>query len=252
MDDVLSMFFQLQVKSGQHVGIVGESGGGKSTAFALLLRLYDADSGTIRIDSRDVRSLNALWLRKNIALVTQETFFPYSTVKQNLLYSCESSLSPDSTVLPLTPTDDELKSALRIAQCLDLFFDANRFPQQWHTDLGPNASKLSGGERQRLALARALTKKPRLLLLDEATSALDEETQYQFQQALQELHRQTKIEGAPLTIVSIAHRLSNLRNVDKVVAFKHNTVEEEGPPAELLKNSDGVFSQYTARSQLKQ
>jgi len=190
------------------------------------------------IGGKNITSYNPLWIRQNVAIVSQSTYFPFRTVKENLLYGCEHMDSP--------PTIEELHDAMRLARCEELFFDTNRFPQQWHTDIGRNAEKLSGGERQRLSIARSALRKPKVLLLDEATSALDEELQYQVQEAVQELHRRS---GRKLTIVTIAHRLSNFRHVDILLVLENGAVVEEGAPSYLAKNSpeNSVFRKFYLR-----
>ena len=225
---------------GEQLGILGESGCGKSTIFALLLRLYNVDNGEIRIGGKSLLEINPLWLRQRVAVVTQTTYFPYRTVKENLLYG--------TTHLDPAPTEAAMHKALEMAHCKDLFLDTNRFPQEWHTDIGRNAEKLSGGERQRLSLARALLKEPRLLLLDEATSALDEELQFRVQESIQAYHRKL---GGKLTIITIAHRLSNFRHCDKLIVLDHGKVVEEGTPKQLAADSENnpssVFHKFLQR-----
>lgn len=228
------------VKQGEQLGVLGESGCGKSTVFALLLRLYNISKGDISIGGKSLIDINPLWLRQRIAIVTQSTYFPYRTVKENLLYGT----SHFNTV----PTEEELCEALEMAHCRDLFFDTKRFPQQWHTDIGRNAENLSGGERQRLSLARALLKRPKLLLLDEATSALDEELQFRVQESIQAYHKRT---GGTLTIITIAHRLSNFRHCDKLIVLDKGQVVEAGTPKHLAEHSGSdpasVFHKFLQR-----
>lgn len=248
-----------RVSAGEHMGILGETGSGKSTLVSLLVRLYDPTEGSILLDGRDLREFSPLWLRRHIAVVSQDCFLPCHTIKENLLYGCypaiydrnadvECATTSSIDVYPL-PSDDLIKEAMQIAQC-HCFEDTERFPQGWHTDIGINGSKLSGGERQRLALARALLKRPSVLILDEATSALDEELQFQVQEALLQYHTRSKSGGQQkpgITILSIAHRLSNFRNADRLLVLHGGRVVEEGTPDELKSRPDGLYASYYLR-----
>jgi len=224
---------------GEFLGIVGETGVGKTTIFALLLRLYEPTEGQILLVGRDLREYNPLWLRNNIGYVSQDLVLSQKTIRENLVYGCTGCL-PGGVGAP-EPSDEEARAALHIAQCEDTFLESpNAFPHHWHTEVGDGGSSLSGGERQRLGLARAILKKPRLLLLDEATSALDEISQSRLQAALEEL-RDLQAAHEKLTVICIAHRLSNLVRADRVIAVRGGTCVESGTTRELLASSSGVF-----------
>ncbi|CAJ1334173.1 unnamed protein product [Effrenium voratum] len=162
-----------------------------------------------------------------MGFVSQDLVLCNRTVRENLFYGCEEE-----------PGEAEAREALRVAQCEETFFNPAAFPKLWHTDVGDSGSDLSGGERQRLALARAVVKKPRLLILDEATSALDEISQAKLQEEVEALRRK---EG--MTMICVAHRLSNLARADRLLVMQEGRVVEEGTPAALLQ-SGGVFAEY--------
>jgi len=230
------------IEEGEQVGILGESGCGKSTLISLALRLYDPDQGLIEIGGRSIKEWNPLWLRRRIAVVSQNIYLPFRTVKENLAYGLFETDHSSKT-----ERDEEMKAALRLAHCEDLFFDTKRFPQQWHTDIGRDGSNLSGGERQRLCIARALLTRPKVLILDEATSNLDEESQFQVQEAIQSIHEKS---GKRLTIISIAHRISNFRHVDKLIVIDKGQVVEQGTARHLAKKKDGIFANFVNRATL--
>lgn len=222
------------VKDGEFLGILGTTGAGKSTIFALLLRFYEPTEGEILLDGRDIREYNPLWLRSNVSLVSDELVLCRDTVRENLVYGCVHTSSAELE----EPSDEEAREALRVAQCEDTFFDGVAFPNHWHTDIGSEGSQLSSGQRQRLSIARALLKKPRMLLLDEATSALDELSQARLQDALEKMRH-----GRNQTVICIAHRLSNFARADRLVVLEQGAVVESGKPAELAE-ADGAFAKY--------
>jgi len=228
------------VGAGERVGIMGESGCGKSTLFALLIRLYDADRGTVALGGVPVQRFNPLWLRERVLLVSQSTFLARRTVRENLLFA-RTRPQDEAKEVPQQELDAAIALALRRAQCAFFLDDKERFPKGLQTDLGVNASKLSGGERQRLALARALLARPapRVLLLDEHTSALDESSQRLVQLALEEVWRESRC-----TVLAIAHRLSNFRGMDRVVVLsRRGVVAEQGAPRDILRlYPDGIFA----------
>eukprot|EP00746_Dinoflagellata_sp_MGD_P067800 gnl/MRDRNA2_/MRDRNA2_27996_c0_seq1.p1 gnl/MRDRNA2_/MRDRNA2_27996_c0~~gnl/MRDRNA2_/MRDRNA2_27996_c0_seq1.p1 ORF type:complete len:731 (+),score=157.68 gnl/MRDRNA2_/MRDRNA2_27996_c0_seq1:301-2193(+) len=219
-----------EINQGEFVGIVGGTGAGKSTIFGLLLRLYDPTEGCILLDGHDIREYNPLWLRRHFGIVSQELVLCEKTIRQNLFYGCHG----------IPPSDDEARKALQIAQCLDTFQDTAQFPQGWHTAVGDGGSNLSGGQKQRLGIARAILKRPRFLLLDEATSALDEVAQKKVQEALHEMRHH----NLEMTVLCIAHRLSNLSNAQRLVVLEKGTVVEEGTHSELMSKTSGVFAEF--------
>ncbi len=203
----------LRLEPGQRVGLVGPSGGGKSTLFALLQRFYDVQDGAIFIDGQDITRVTQESLRDSIALVPQDVSLFHRSVMENVRYG-----RPDAS-------DEEVHNAMHAARCLD-FIEA--MPQGMATIVGDRGTKLSGGQRQRIAIARALLKDAPLVLLDEATSALDSESEDAVRDALRDLM-------AGRTVIAIAHRLSTLSNFDRIVVLQAGRIVQDGAPDELLR-----------------
>jgi glucan exporter ATP-binding protein len=210
---------------GETVALVGATGAGKSTALALLHRAFDPQSGTVRIDGRDIRALTLAGLRRNIGVVFQEVLLFNRSIAENLRVG-----KPDAT-------DDELRAACERAQVLDVI---ERLPQGFDTNAGERGRLFSGGERQRLSIARALLKDPPILILDEATSALDALTEARVQAALAEV-----MKGR--TTFVIAHRLATVRNAHRILVFAGGRIIETGTFDELMRLG-GHFAEL-ARSQ---
>jgi subfamily B ATP-binding cassette protein MsbA len=202
----------LRIKVGEAVAVVGESGVGKSTLLDLLPRFYDVTSGSVLIDGKDIRDLTQRSLRDNIGMVTQQTILFDDTVRNNIAYG-----RPD---LPL----ERVMEAARAAHAHEFIAG---LPQGYDSPIGEDGIRLSGGERQRIAIARALLKDPPILILDEATSNLDSDSEKAVQEALEEL-----MKGR--TTLVVAHRLSTIRNVDRVYVLVNGQVAEEGNHDELL------------------
>lgn len=209
----------LTIKKGERVGIVGHSGAGKSTLIKLLLRQYDPNEGSIRIGANDTRDVTLASLRKAIAFVPQDTSLFHRSLYENIAYAKENA------------TRDEVVAVSRRAHAHE-FIEAT--PQKYETLVGERGMKLSGGQRQRIAIARAMLKDAPVLILDEATSALDSESEEIVQEGLHEL-----FEGR--TVIAIAHRLSTLREMDRIVVIENGKIVEDGNPKDLLAKKKGVF-----------
>ena len=211
--------FDLTVAPGETVAIVGPSGAGKTTVFNLLLRFYDPEAGTIRVDGVDIRDLRFADLRSALAIVPQEPVLFTASVAENIRYG-----RPDAS-------DAEVRAAAETASALR-FIEA--LPQGFATDLGARGVRLSGGQRQRIAIARAVLRNPAILLLDEATSALDAESELAVQQALDRL-----MKGR--TTLVIAHRLATVQKADRIVVVDHGQVVDVGRHVDLVRR-DGLYA----------
>ncbi len=215
--------FSLRFRPGERVGLVGHSGGGKSTLFALLQRFYDVQAGRILLDGQDIARVTQDSLREAIGVVPQDISMFHRSVMENIRYG-----RPEAT-------DDEVIEAAFAARC-DFIED---LPAGMRTVVGERGVKLSGGQRQRIAIARAFLKNAPLLLLDEATSALDSESEEAIREALGRL-----MNGR--TVIAIAHRLSTVRNFDRIVVLQAGRVVQDGAP-DLLVRRDGLYRQLVQR-----
>jgi ABC-type multidrug transport system ATPase subunit len=204
--------FNLGIRAGEMVGIVGRSGSGKTTLVNLICRFYDTDDGRVTLDGHDVRRLPREYLRSQVGVVLQEPFLFRGTVWENLVYGRPSA------------TPEEALTASKGANAHDFVM---RLPWAYDTPLGERGAGLSGGERQRLSIARCLLYDPRILILDEATSSVDPESERAIQEALAVLTRDR-------TTIAIAHRLSTLRHADRIVVLNRGKLIEEGSHEELL------------------
>ncbi len=211
------------IAGGTILGVVGHTGAGKSTLANLLLRMYDVDSGDIRIDGHSIREIEIPSLRRNIAIVSQETYLFVGTILDNIRYA-----RPDATA-------EEVIKASKISGAHDFIV---KLPDGYQTRIGFGMRELSGGERQRLSIARAILQDPSILILDEATAAMDTQTERKIQNALEIL-----IKGK--TTIMIAHRLSTLRIADRLIVLKDGEICERGTHEELIRAKGEYFKLYS-------
>jgi ATP-binding cassette subfamily B protein len=219
--------FSLRLEAGQRVGLVGRSGGGKSTIFALLQRFYDVQHGEILIDGQDIARVTQDSLRAAIAVVPQDVSLFHRSIMENIRYGRPGA------------SDTEVIEAARAARCLKFI---ESLPCGMDTIVGDRGVKLSGGQRQRIAIARAFLKDAPLLLLDEATSALDSESEAAIREALDRLMQRR-------TVIAIAHRLSTLHSFDHVVVLQAGQAVQAGDPEQLTWR-DGPYRELLRRQSL--
>jgi subfamily B ATP-binding cassette protein MsbA len=212
----------LSIKAGEVVAFVGMSGGGKTSLVNLIPRFYDVSEGRVLIDGHDIRDVSLQSLRKQIAIVTQQTILFNDTVRNNIAYG------------DIERTDDDIINAAKAANAHDFIMSLSK---GYDANIGELGTKLSGGEKQRLSIARALLKNAPILILDEATSSLDTEAEIEVQDALDNL-----MKGR--TTLVIAHRLSTIRNADRIVALVNGEIIEEGDHETLLKKKGEYFRLY--------
>ena len=214
----------LNIKPGEKIGLVGRSGAGKSTLVNLLLRFYDTDSGTIKIDGQNITDVSQESLRRYIAMVTQDTSLLHRSVKDNILYG-----RPDAT-------HNEMINATKQAKALEFINDLvdSKGNKGFDAQVGERGVTLSGGQRQRIAIARVLLKNAPILILDEATSALDSEVEAAIQASLDDL-----MTGK--TVIAIAHRLSTIAQMDRLIVLDDGGVVEQGTHEQLIAKG-GIYS----------
>ncbi len=217
----------LEIKPGEMIGLVGHSGCGKSTLVNLIMRLYEVDRGSIEIDGVNVRDMTQSYLHTHIGVVPQETQLFEGTVADNIRYS-----KPDAT-------GEEIIAAAKVANAHDFILS---LPEGYNTLVGDRGYSLSGGERQRVAIARALLHNPEILILDEATASLDTETERAIQEALDRL-------TVGRTTIAIAHRLSTLRNADRILVMDHGRIVESGTHKELLEKKGKYYRLVEAQAE---
>lgn len=209
----------LNIEAGETIGLVGSTGSGKTTLVGLLLRFHDPLQGSVSLDGNDVKELKLASLRGSISLVSQNTTLFPGTVRDNILYGRPSA------------SEEEVLEAARIAEATNFI---NELPEGWETDIGEDGHRLSGGQRQRLAIARAVLKDSPILVFDEATSNVDNETEAALQRSIERI-------STDRTTIIIAHRLSTVRNADKIAVLDSGKITELGKHEELV-DADGLYS----------
>lgn len=210
----------LTVRPGENIALVGPSGGGKTTLCSLIPRFYEVTSGTIKIDGKDIQSVTMHSLRDHIGVVAQDVYLFSGSVRENIAYGKTDA------------TDDEIREAARMAGAEEFI---ESLPNGYDTYVGERGVKLSGGQKQRISIARLFLKNPPILILDEATSALDNESERLVQESLEKLAKGR-------TTFTIAHRLTTVRNADRILVLTENGIEESGTHAELIERG-GIYSE---------
>ncbi len=220
----------LHIKAGEVVGLVGETGAGKSTFLDLMLGFYTPTEGRLLIDGHSIAEIGLLPLRRSMAIMGQEAFLWNTSIRENIRFGKPSA------------NDAEVESAARKAQAHSFIIETER---GYDTPCGERGAMLSGGQKQRIALARVFLRDPRIVILDEPTSALDLDTEIRLQSDLDVLCKGR-------TTFIVAHRLSTLRNVDRILVFSKGKIVEDGKPSDLLKIPNGVFAHYHALHSVNQ
>ncbi len=219
----------LEISAGESIGIVGTSGSGKSTLARLLLRLYTPQQGTIAIDGTPLNKFNVQQLRQDVGVVLQENYLFNKSVSENI-----AQAAPQANL-------ESIISAAKLAGAHDFIL---KLPMGYDTILAEGGSSLSGGQRQRIAIARALLPRPKVLIFDEATSALDDESQALIQNNMQDI-------GRNRTVITIAHRLSTVRNCDRIIVLHKGQIVEQGTHDQLLDQGDRYYQLWELQKELK-
>jgi len=222
--DKILQNFNLEIKAGKKVALVGPSGAGKSTICSLLPRFYDVNKGKITIDGIDVKNITQNSLRKNIGIVQQDVYLFHGSIRDNIGLG------------KIDATEDEIKKAASMANAIEFI---EELPEGMDTLVGERGIKLSGGQKQRISIARIFLKNPKILILDEATSALDNQTEKYIQESLAKLS-----EGR--TTLTIAHRLTTIKNSDNIIYLDKDGIQEEGTHEELIENKGKYEKLYNS------
>ncbi len=217
-----------KAEKGEMIGLVGESGAGKSTVINLLMRLYDADEGAILIDGVNIKEYDPKTLHDAMGVVLQENFLFSGTIYENIKFSCPAA------------TPEQVITAAKTAGAHDFIC---KFPDGYNTYVGEKGHRLSGGERQRIAIARAILSDPKILILDEATASLDTESEFMIQRAIDRLK-------SGRTTFAIAHRLSTLKNADRIIVIDNHCIAEEGSHNELMEQGSIYKGLVTAQLEM--
>jgi ATP-binding cassette subfamily B protein len=210
----------MTVTAGEMIGLVGHSGAGKSTLINILMRFYDPTQGVVEVDGIDARKIRVADFRRQVGVVLQESYLFPGSVRDNIAYG-----RPKATM-------EEIMLAAKAANAHDFIVN---FPDGYDAYVGERGQRLSGGERQRIAIARAILHDPKILILDEATASVDTETERMIQEALDRL-------TTGRTVFAIAHRLSTLRNADRLIVIDKGRVAEEGTHEELMELENGIYA----------
>ena len=224
-EDPIAVFknFNLRIKPGEKIGILGESGVGKTSLFSLIMKYLKCNSGNILINGIDINDVTTESLRKNISIIPQDVTLFQRTILENLKYSCENI---------------ENEEVFNVCKKVKLHEAIMNMQEQYNTLVGEGIGKISGGQKQRIAIVRAFLKKSPIILLDEATSALDILTEESIHEALKELYSEIQP-----TVITISHRLYSVKNMDRIIILENGNITEEGTHEELLKNPESKYSQ---------
>ena len=224
-EDPIAVFknFNLRIKPGEKIGILGESGVGKTSLFSLIMKYLKCNSGNILINGIDINDVTTESLRKNISIIPQDVTLFQRTILENLKYSCENI---------------ENEEVFNVCKKVKLHEAIMNMQEQYNTLVGEGIGKISGGQKQRIAIVRAFLKKSPIILLDEATSALDILTEESIHEVLKELYSEIQP-----TVITISHRLYSVKNMDRIIILENGNIIEEGTHEELLKNPESKYSQ---------
>ena len=224
-EDPIAVFknFNLRIKPGEKIGILGESGVGKTSLFSLIMKYLKCNSGNILINGIDINDVTTESLRKNISIIPQDVTLFQRTILENLKYSCENI---------------ENEEVFNVCKKVKLHEAIMNMQEQYNTLVGEGIGKISGGQKQRIAIVRAFLKKSPIILLDEATSALDILTEESIHEALKELYSEMHS-----TVITISHRLYSVKNMDRIIILENGNITEERTHEELLKNPESKYSQ---------